>query len=46
LRNKVMNAFAFPFVANRALSGLLDRIELPDYLTQYCNATDEAGRTA
>jgi 2-polyprenyl-6-methoxyphenol hydroxylase-like FAD-dependent oxidoreductase len=46
LRNKVMNAFALPFVANRALSGLLDRIELPDYLTQYCNATDEAGRTA
>ncbi|MGB6176727.1 MAG: FAD-binding domain [Methylocella sp.] len=45
LRNKVMNAFALPFVANRVLSGLLDRIELPDYSTQYCNGTDEAGRT-
>jgi 2-polyprenyl-6-methoxyphenol hydroxylase-like FAD-dependent oxidoreductase len=46
LRNKVMNAFALPLVANRALSGLLDRIELPDYSTQYCNGTDdEAGRT-
>jgi 2-polyprenyl-6-methoxyphenol hydroxylase-like FAD-dependent oxidoreductase len=45
LRNKVMNAFALPFVANRALSGLLDRIELPDYLTQYCNGMDEARRT-
>jgi 2-polyprenyl-6-methoxyphenol hydroxylase-like FAD-dependent oxidoreductase len=45
LRNKVMNAFALPFVANRALSGLLDRIELPDYATQYCNGTDEARRT-
>jgi hypothetical protein len=45
LRSKVMNAFALPFVANRALSGLLDRIELPDYLTQYCNGMDEARRT-
>jgi hypothetical protein len=45
LHNKVMNAFALPLVANRALSGLLDRIELPDYSTQYCNGTAEAGRT-
>ena len=44
LRNKVMNAFALPFVANRALGELLDRIELPHYSTQYCNGTDEARR--
>jgi 2-polyprenyl-6-methoxyphenol hydroxylase-like FAD-dependent oxidoreductase len=37
LRNKVMNAFAVPFVANRALGGLLDRIELPNYSNQHQN---------
>jgi 2-polyprenyl-6-methoxyphenol hydroxylase-like FAD-dependent oxidoreductase len=42
LRNTVMNAFALPFVANRALGSLLDQIDLPDYPTQRQKGTDVA----
>ncbi len=33
-RNQITKAFALPFVANRVLGGLLDRIELPNYSNQ------------
>jgi 2-polyprenyl-6-methoxyphenol hydroxylase-like FAD-dependent oxidoreductase len=44
LRNQIMKAFALPYVANRTLGSLLDRIELPDYPIQYRNGTHEAER--
>ncbi|MGH6848669.1 MAG: FAD-binding domain [Methylocella sp.] len=39
VRNQILKAFALPFVANRTLGSLLDRIELPDYPTQCRNGT-------
>jgi 2-polyprenyl-6-methoxyphenol hydroxylase-like FAD-dependent oxidoreductase len=50
LRNQIMKSFALPFVANRALGRLLDRIELPEYpakrLIGTGDATHHIGRPA